>query len=105
MSPMKISHWAVGNWPAPFGIVLVLDRLSALMVLVASVVALAALAYAVMGWDRRGAHFHALFQFQLLGINGAGYSFADGAKFRLGYLTGSMVLRKQLCSASALVLG
>jgi multicomponent K+:H+ antiporter subunit D len=72
--------YALGDWPAPFGIVLVLDRLSALMLLIASIVAFAALAYAVVGWDRRGAHFHALFHFQLLGINGA---FLTGDVFNL----------------------
>ncbi len=70
----------LGDWPAPFGIVLVLDRLSALMLLVTSAVALAALFYAVIGWDTRGRHFHALFQFQLLGINGA---FLTGDIFNL----------------------
>jgi multicomponent K+:H+ antiporter subunit D len=63
--------YLIGSWPAPFGIVLVLDRLSALMLLLASVIACAALLYAIVGWDRRGRYFHALFQFQLLGINGA----------------------------------
>jgi len=38
--------YAVGNWVAPFGIVLVLDRLSALMVLLTSVLALFSLLYA-----------------------------------------------------------
>ncbi|ESR26880.1 monovalent cation/H+ antiporter subunit D [Lutibaculum baratangense] len=70
----------LGDWPAPFGIVLVLDRLSALMLVVTSVIALAALLYAVIGWDARGQHFHALFQFQLLGINGA---FLTGDLFNL----------------------
>lgn len=72
--------YALGGWPAPFGIVLVLDRLAALMLLIAAIVACAALAYAAIGWDRRGAHFHALFHFQLLGINGA---FLTGDVFNL----------------------
>ena len=70
----------LGDWPAPFGIVLVLDRLSATMLLLASVLAVAVLIYAVNGWDARGRHFHALFQFQLLGINGA---FLTGDLFNL----------------------
>jgi multicomponent K+:H+ antiporter subunit D len=70
----------VGDWPAPFGIVLVLDRLSALMLLLAAGIALAAFAYAVAGWDARGRHFHVLFHFQLLGINGA---FLTGDVFNL----------------------
>jgi multicomponent K+:H+ antiporter subunit D len=70
----------LGDWPAPFGIVLVLDRLSALMLVLASVLATASLLYAVGGDDTRGADFHALFQFQLLGINGA---FLTGDLFNL----------------------
>jgi multicomponent K+:H+ antiporter subunit D len=72
--------YALGDWPAPFGIVMVLDRLSAMLVAVTALVALAALAYAVQGWDSRGRHFHALFQFQLMGINGA---FLTGDLFNL----------------------
>ncbi len=70
----------VGDWPAPFGIVLVLDRLSALMLLLASLIGSAALLYSIVGWDSRGRHFHALFHFQLLGING---SFLTGDLFNL----------------------
>ena len=70
----------VGDWPAPFGIVLVLDRLSALMLMLASVLGTASLLYALGGDDTRGADFHALFQFQLLGINGA---FLTGDLFNL----------------------
>jgi len=73
--------YQLGNWPAPFGIVLVLDRLSALMVLMTALLALAALFYAVTsGWDARGRHFHALFQFQLMGVCGA---FLTGDVFNL----------------------
>jgi len=74
------SVYLVGNWEAPFGIVLVLDRLSALMLLVAAVVALMALLFAVARWHKAGAHFHPLFQFQLMGINGA---FLTGDLFNL----------------------
>jgi multicomponent K+:H+ antiporter subunit D len=71
----------LGNWPAPFGIVLVLDRLSAMMVLLTSVLALAALGYAsAMRVDEKGAHFHVLFQLQLFGLNGA---FLTGDVFNL----------------------
>ena len=72
--------YRLGDWPPPFGIVLVLDRLSALMVATTAVVALASLLYAVQGWDERGANFHALFQFQLMGLNGA---FLTGDLFNL----------------------
>ncbi|MFN3952881.1 MAG: monovalent cation/H+ antiporter subunit D [Pararhodobacter sp.] len=67
-----IEAYELGSWPAPFGIVLVLDRLSALMVLLTSVLALVVLAYAVAtAWDAKGRHFHALWQFQLMGLFGA----------------------------------
>ena len=73
--------YALGAWPAPFGIVLVLDRLSAMMVLLTAVLALLVLIHAVAsGWDQRGRHFHALFQFQLMGICGA---FLTGDAFNL----------------------
>ena len=53
--------YRLGNWAAPFGIVLMLDRLSALMLLLTAVLALAVQLYAVgSGWDRKGRHFHAL---------------------------------------------
>jgi multicomponent K+:H+ antiporter subunit D len=61
----------LGNWAAPFGIALVLDRLAALMLALTALVAAVALLYALGGDDRRGRHFHALFQFQLMGLAGA----------------------------------
>jgi multicomponent K+:H+ antiporter subunit D len=76
-----IESYALGNWRAPFGIVLVLDRLSAMMLLLTSVLALAVMIYAVVtGVDRKGWHFHPLFQFVLLGLNGA---FLTGDLFNL----------------------
>jgi len=73
--------YRLGDWPAPFGIVLVLDRLSALMVLLTALLGLLVLAHATAtGWDDRGRHFHALFQFQLMGISGA---FLTGDVFNL----------------------
>jgi multicomponent K+:H+ antiporter subunit D len=71
----------LGNWPAPFGIVLVLDRLSALLLVLMAVLAVPVLLYAIgSGWDGRGRHFHALFQFQLMGLSGA---FLTGDAFNL----------------------
>lgn len=69
-----------GNWPAPYGIVLVADRLSALMLTLTACLALGSLLYAVTGDDRLGPRFHVLFQMQLLGINGA---FLTGDLFNL----------------------
>ena len=64
--------YRLGNWPAPFGIVLMLDRLSGLMLGLLGALALPVLVYAIAtGWDARGRHFHALFLFQLMGLSGA----------------------------------
>ncbi|MFN3863198.1 MAG: monovalent cation/H+ antiporter subunit D [Erythrobacter sp.] len=76
-----ITVYALGDWPAPFGIVLVADRLAAIMLTLAASLALIALLHAVVtGIDRKGWHFHALFQFQLMGLNGA---FLTGDLFNL----------------------
>ena len=71
-----VSAYLLGNWSAPFGIALALDRLSALLLVLTGVIALAAAAFACAGdersrADRLGPHFHALFQFQLMGLSGA----------------------------------
>jgi multicomponent K+:H+ antiporter subunit D len=72
--------YQLGNWPAPFGIVLVLDRLSALMLALTAFIGLASVLYAVRDWDIRGRNFHVFFQFQLMGLNGA---FLTGDLFNL----------------------
>lgn len=72
--------YAAGNWIPPYGIVLVVDRLSAFMLFVTAVLAAAAVLYASRGDDAIGRNFHALFQFQLMGINGA---FLTGDLFNL----------------------
>ncbi|MDF9302967.1 monovalent cation/H+ antiporter subunit D [Tritonibacter mobilis] len=76
-----VQVYELGDWQAPFGIVLVLDRLSAMMVLLTTVLALAVNLYAIGSkWDERGANFHALYLFQLMGIIGA---FLTGDAFNL----------------------
>jgi multicomponent K+:H+ antiporter subunit D len=72
--------YAVGGWPAPFAIVLVLDRLAALMLVLTSVLALASLTFSMARWHRAGPHFHTLFQFLLMGLGGA---FLTGDLFNL----------------------
>lgn len=67
----EIGIYLPSNWQAPFGIVLALDRLSAVMLLLTSILALGAIVFAVARWDRAGVHFHPLFQIQLVGLNGA----------------------------------
>src|SRR5690606_8123879 len=78
--PSGVGVYLPGDWPAPFGIVLVVDRLSAIMLALNAVLGLAALIYALARWDRLGVHFHPLFQFLLMGLNGA---FLTGDLFNL----------------------
>ncbi len=68
------------NWAAPFGIVLVLDRLSAALLLLTGLLGFSAIVFAAARWDRIGVHFHPLFQIQLMGLNGA---FLTGDLFNL----------------------
>lgn len=72
--------YRVGDWAAPFGIVLVADRLSAIMVLLTAILANATLLFALARWHSAGAHFHSLFLFLLAGLNGA---FLTGDLFNL----------------------
>ena len=69
-----------GNWQVPFGIVLVVDRLSALMLVLSGVVGVASLLFSLARWDRAGVQFHPLLQLQLMGLNGA---FLTGDLFNL----------------------
>ncbi|MGH8192956.1 MAG: monovalent cation/H+ antiporter subunit D [Woeseiaceae bacterium] len=75
-----VGVYSIGAWHAPFGIVLVVDRLSALMLALGATVALAALTYSVARWDRPGQPFHSLFQLLMMGVNGA---FLTGDLFNL----------------------
>jgi multicomponent K+:H+ antiporter subunit D len=72
--------YRLGDWPAPWGIVMVADQLAAWMVLVTSLLALPALVFAGGGVDTQGRHFHVLFQMQLFGLAGA---FLTGDLFNL----------------------
>ncbi|WP_416907579.1 MAG: monovalent cation/H+ antiporter subunit D [Polymorphobacter sp.] len=75
-----VSVYRLGDWPAPYGIVLVVDRLAALMVALVAGLGLAALLMALGGQDAAGRHFHPLFQLQLAGLAGA---FLTGDLFNL----------------------
>lgn len=75
-----LTVYPLGNWPAPFGIVLVVDHLSAMMLALTWTIAVPVLWYATGGWDARGRHFHPLFHFQLMGLSGA---FVTGDLFNL----------------------
>ncbi|WP_434458141.1 monovalent cation/H+ antiporter subunit D [Stutzerimonas urumqiensis] len=76
----ELRLYVLGDWQPPFGIVLLLDRLSAVMLIITALLAGFSVLYALRGDDERGADFHALFQFQLVGINGA---FLTGDLFNL----------------------
>ncbi|RBH57358.1 MULTISPECIES: monovalent cation/H+ antiporter subunit D [Pseudomonas] len=67
----SIGVYLPSNWQVPFGIVLVVDRLSALMLVLTGIIGVSALLFAMARWDRAGASFHALFQIQLMGLYGA----------------------------------
>lgn len=70
-APGAFGVYLPGNWPVPFGIVLVADRLSALMLVLAAVTGLASLLFSLARWHRGGVNFHPLMQLQLMGLNGA----------------------------------
>jgi multicomponent Na+:H+ antiporter subunit D len=72
----------IGNWPPPFGINFVADRLGALMTLMAALVGMAVAIYSVSGIDRRRESFgyHTLVQVLLAGVCGA---FLTGDFFNL----------------------
>jgi multicomponent K+:H+ antiporter subunit D len=75
-----LTVYPLGGWPAPYGIVLVVDRLSAMMLALTWTIAVPVLWYATGGWDAHGRYFHALYQFQLMGLSGA---FVTGDLFNL----------------------
>jgi multicomponent K+:H+ antiporter subunit D len=78
--PGAVTVYLAGNWQAHFGIVLVADRLSALMLVLTGVVGLAAAVYSTAAWSRVSVFFFPLFQIQLMGLNGA---FLTGDLFNL----------------------
>ncbi|MCS7265306.1 MAG: Na+/H+ antiporter subunit D [Armatimonadetes bacterium] len=74
-------YW-LGNWRPPFGIVLMVDRLSVIMLYLCAITGLASLIFACGELDERRerTHFHPLFQLLMMGINGA---FVTGDLFNL----------------------
>lgn len=72
--------YLLGNWPEPFGILLVADQLSVLMVWLTSVLAWCVCLHSMAGDDEKGAYFHPLLHFLLMGLNGA---FLTGDLFNL----------------------
>lgn len=72
----------LGSWEAPYGITLVADGLASLLVLTASIISFTALLYAfrTIGEERERHFFYPVFQFLLVGVNGA---FLTGDIFNL----------------------
>ena len=72
----------VGNWPAPFGITIVADTFSGIMLVVTGTIGLAVLIYSLYGVDdaRQNFGYHPLFHCLLLGVCGA---FLTGDIFNL----------------------
>jgi multicomponent K+:H+ antiporter subunit D len=52
--------YRLGGWPAPFGIVLVVDRVAAILILLTAVLGVAALVFSLARWQRGGPRFHSL---------------------------------------------
>lgn len=77
-----ILHSQVGNWPAPFGITLVIDLFSAILLLTGSLVVFLATIFSFTGIDtgRVRAGYYPLTHFLVLGVNGA---FCSGDLFNL----------------------
>ncbi|AOA59367.1 monovalent cation/H+ antiporter subunit D [Acinetobacter larvae] len=76
----QIIVYQLSEWRAPFGIVLVLDRLSAMMLLLTYSLATILIWFACKQWDERGRYFHAMVHFLLMGLSGA---FLTGDLFNL----------------------
>lgn len=72
--------YAIGEWSAPFGIVLVADPLSTLLVSLTTLLCVVCVIYASAGDDDQGSFFHPLVHFLILGVNGA---FLTGDAFNL----------------------
>lgn len=72
----------IGNWPAPFGIVIVADMFSAIMVALAGLMGLAVAVYSISSIDQRREAFgyYPLFNILLMGVCGA---FLTGDIFNL----------------------
>ncbi|MBI4465739.1 MAG: Na+/H+ antiporter subunit D [Acidobacteria bacterium] len=72
----------VGHWPAPFGITLVADLFSAILVAIAGLMSMAVIIYSLgsVDWRRQSFGYFPLFQILLMGVCGA---FLTGDIFNL----------------------
>lgn len=76
----SIEVYSLGNWDIPFGIILVADRLSSLMLVINSVLVVAGIIYTFHGQDERADNLQSLIHFLVMGVNGA---FLTGDLFNL----------------------
>ncbi|MGD9309067.1 MAG: monovalent cation/H+ antiporter subunit D, partial [Desulfosarcina sp.] len=72
--------YSLGGWQPPFGILFVVDRLTALLIGLTAVLAFCAGLYSAEKEDHEGSFYYPLFLFQVMGINGA---FLTGDLFNL----------------------
>jgi len=72
--------YMLGNWQAPFGIVLAADRLSALLLMLGAILGFCAQVYSLARWNTAGPAFFSLVQFLMMGLAGA---FLTGDLFNL----------------------
>ncbi|MFB1050159.1 Na+/H+ antiporter subunit D [Paraliobacillus sp. JSM ZJ581] len=81
-SPDQIISLEVGDWPAPFGIVLVADMFATMMVILSSIVGAVCLffAFKTIHSDREKFYFYPFYFYLLTGVNGA---FLTGDLFNL----------------------
>ena len=77
-----IQTMQLGNWQAPFGIGLVADMFSALLILTTNIIAFCCMLFAfkTIGKEREEYYFYPLFLFLITGVNG---SFLTGDLFNL----------------------
>ena len=82
VSGQGIQAVQIGGWPAPYGITLVADLLSAIMIVLAGIIGLAGLVFSLLTIDRGRESFgyYALFHILLTGVCGA---FLTGDIFNL----------------------
>lgn len=78
--PGEVLIYRFGDWPIPFGISFVSDRLSAVMLTLTGIVTLSGLLFSIARWHKAGPFFHALVQCLLAGLNGV---FLTGDIFNL----------------------
>ena len=63
--------YLLSNWRAPFGIALVVDKLSAIMLLLTAFIGAVVMAAQTRSDQPTGTYFYPLFMLQLMGLNGA----------------------------------